>query len=408
LLELSNFPISEAIRLLASAGVQAGFLVPTRTILEKSYFDAHSGLRRYLAATGYHDYASQESAQKERRGGLIVGASLNEPTKISMYRPNPKPGAAEGFTRIWFSGIGKHCEVGDLLAVIVTPSGLLVLNMSREENRSALADPASPLRQRVTVPAIQEDSHSQELLAKLRDIGSRGYVPTAGTGPRGVGMTLEALLGIAANSRRAPDFHGIEIKAGVVTKSGRGARKTLFAEVPDWARSAVDAMTLLTRFGRPKNGRLNLNCTLSSTMNSFNLALAMSSQPDDLLAQHAGNTGKRENLLRWGLPILEKRLEEKHAVTFWVSAEKRVTDGGILEFHYVRAMRTMKPVIANLGSLLAEGIVQVDLLMHDESRSRANASGATRRVRDHGYLFKIAQKHHDLLFPDPRSYSLID
>ena len=71
-------------------------------------------------------------------------------------------------------------------------------------------------------------------------------------------------------------------------------------------------------------------------------------------------------------------------------------------------MRTMKPVIANLGSLLAEGIVQVDLLMHDESRSRANASGATRRVRDHGYLFKIAQKHHDLLFPDPRSYSLID
>ena len=407
MLELSNFPISDAIRLLASAGVQAGFLVPTRTILEKSYFDAHSGLRRYLAATGYHDYASQESAQYERRGGWVVGASLNEPTTISMYRPNPKPGAAEGFTRIWFSGTGKHCEVGDLLAVIVTPSGMLLLNMSREENRRALADPASSLRKRVTVPATQEDRYGQELLAKLREIARLGYVPTAGLGPRGVGMTLETLLGIAANSRRAPDFHGIEIKAGSVSAGGHGVRTTLFSKVPEWHRSEVSAMTLLTRFGRPANGRINLYCTLSSTPNSFNLALAISQQPDDLLAQHESSTGKRENLIRWGLPILERSLEEKHPDTFWVSAERRVT-GGIPEFRYVRAVRTVKPMIANLGPLLAEGIVQVDLLMHDESRSSTSASGLTSRVRDHGYLFKIAQSNRDLLFPNPRLYRLID
>jgi len=97
----------------------------------------------------------------------------------------------------------------------------------------------------------------------------------------------------------------------------------------------------------------------------------------------------------------------RHPDTFWVSAEQRVI-WRIRELRYVRAVRTVKPMIANLGPLPMEGIVQVDFLMHHQTHSRANASGTSSRVRDHGYSFRIAQSNSDLLFPNVRANSLID
>ena len=112
-------------------------------------------------------------------------------------------------------------------------------------------------------------------------------------------MTLETLLGIAANSRRAPDFHAIDIKAGSVLVGGNGASTTLFSKVPDWHRSEVNAMTLQARLGTSANGRLNLYCRMTSIQNRLNLALAISHQLDNLLAPNESSAGMRENLLRW-------------------------------------------------------------------------------------------------------------
>ena len=352
--------------MLASAGVQAGFLVPTENILEKDIFDATSGLRWYLAETGYHDYASQKSPHKRIMPAWIVGASLNDQTEISMYRPKPKPGAKEGFPRIRITDIKKHCEASDLIALIVTYSGLLILNMSREENRRALADPTSSLRQLVTVPTTQEDWYGQELLGKLHGIGSLGFVDAKGIiGSNRVGLTVEDLLDIKPNSQKKPDYHGIEIKA---TSTKFKTRKNLFSMVPDWARSEVDGMTLLTRFGYQKNGRRQLYCTIKSTnKNTFNFALSISEQPepDELLAQYVPSTGKPENLLRWGIPILESTLAAKHPDTFWITANERERNG-ITQFHYVKIMRTVRPMVANFSPLLAQGIIHVDLTLKVE------------------------------------------
>jgi len=50
-------------------------------------------------------------------------------------------------------------------------------------------------------------------LSKLQIISAKGFVDSLRSGDTGVGMTLETLLGIEANSNRAPDYFGIEIKA---------------------------------------------------------------------------------------------------------------------------------------------------------------------------------------------------
>ena len=52
--------------------------------------------------------------------------------------------------------------------------------------------------------------------------------------------------------------------------------------------------------------------------------------------------------------------------------------------------------MGNLVSLLEAGVVTVDYLMHEQGR----------RVRDHGYLFKINPSNLDALFPPPLIYQL--
>lgn len=53
-----------------------------------------------------------------------------------------------------------------------------------------------------------------ELIQKLKDIKSKGFVPSTRAGSTGIGHTLESLLGITENNIAIPDIGGrIEIKA---------------------------------------------------------------------------------------------------------------------------------------------------------------------------------------------------
>jgi hypothetical protein len=277
-----------------------------------------------------------------------------------------------------------------LLAITVLGGNLYVLNMSDPHVRRSMGDAASPFRRIVDAlrgarPVVNE------LLAKLREIAARGFVRTLRAGPTGVGMTLETMLGIAANSARTPDFHGIELKAKRHRASAGINRSTLFSKAPSWKLSPVgSAMGLLQKRGYLTDGRLQLYQTLSGDrLNGRRLALEIDGSADWLKQVHIdAETQRITHDVTWELDKLRADLAAKHAETFWVRA---VTRGRAdeEEFHYVEVSHTRRPMVRNLAALVEAGVITVDYLLHLDGT----------RVRDHGYLFKIHPGDMDALFP---------
>ena len=103
------------------------------------------------------------------------------------------------------------------------------------------------------------------------------------------------------------------------------------------------------------------------------------------------DTLTKTHVTTWEMDKLRTRLQDKHPQTFWVEAKTRGR-GSSEEFHYVRVVHTKEPRARNLDALLEGGVVSVDYLMSQKG---------PRRVRDHGYLFKIHPSDFDALFPPP-------
>ncbi len=53
----------------------------------------------------------------------------------------------------------------------------------------------------------------QEITVKLKEIQSRGFIPSMRRSDTGIGYTLETLAGIKENNIRTPDFGKIELKS---------------------------------------------------------------------------------------------------------------------------------------------------------------------------------------------------
>jgi len=109
-----------------------------------------------------------------------------------------------------------------------------------------------------------------------------------------------------------------------------------------------------------------------------------------------------EKLLQWPLPALRSALMAKHRETFWVKAQTRGS-GDAESFHYFEIAHTQAPLQANFAPLIDSGHIQLDLVMHLK-----DAGGGKQKTRDHGYLFKMWDRHRHLLFAEPRIYRLDD
>ena len=403
MLSATNFPLTEAARLLAQAGIEAALFVPTATGLGKRILDAHAGVRSHLLETGFHDFDGQAQGPNHRKvvRCTLFGATSEIDTTASLYRPVTKTGDP----RFWISRLGTYASPNDLIALTVDGERLIGLNLSSPEIRATLADPKSGLRQEISQLHARRNANEHELLARLRDVASAGFVRTRRVGDTGVGVTLEQLLGIQENSSRAPDFLGIELKSTRIARRGAEprTRTTLFAQIPDWSRSALDAVGLLKSYGYQNDtGRLQLYCTLNPTPNSLGLFLEIDDRLDNLDARYRPVTGPDRDALIWGLANLRAVLRAKHRQTAWVKAECRGT-GANEEFHYVEVRLTQHPLASNLTPLLVSGAITVDLLMHEVPASRGGI-----RVKDHGYLFKIRPSEIASLFPRPRTIALVE
>ena len=381
----------EKLKVLTENSVSLALIEPTETGLKKSIMDATGSVRNYLRRNNFHDYNLQSQGPKNKviLESLIYEEDSVSKSNTSLYRPNTK----NGDPRIWFSGLTKHANPNDILALICFDGKIHVLNLTQLPIKR-LMDSAliNPLKELVQAINGVENAISNELLLMLRKI-AKTPIPSMVNADTSVGRTLETALGIDINSSKQPDYKGIELKS---YRDSKGNRKNLFAQVPEWKLSKFKSSAeILDAFGYWREDDFKLYCTVSTiTRNSQGLILKVDSDINQLI-ENADKQGVGDFVI-WTLDKLHERLLEKHKETFWVAADTVYIDGKE-HFQYKQVEHTKKPIISQFDILLEQGIITLDHLI------KRNAKG---KVVEKGPLFKIKPDSLNLLFPPSLIYHL--
>ena len=398
MLSKADYDITEAIRLFNRFSVEAAYLVPTAVGLGKSIMDATSPLRSYLKAKSICDYEGQLQGPEGKRTvpAFFVTETNLIPTVASLYRPRAK--GKGGDPRIWFSKLTSYASPNNLLGVIAFDASLYVVNLSNPKVRASVEDLGSPLSELLRKIGRSTTSVAEELLQKIREIASRGWIRTVTSGDTGIGATLESCLGIKINSSRIPDYKGIEIKAKRLRGLKVKTRNTLFAQVPDWGLSRLKSSAeILDSYGYFRGEIKRLYCTVKSTNPNPQGLMLEVDEPKDLLHEVHRSGDRLEDVVTWRFDVLRERLLNKHSETFWVGAETEKKDG-VEYFQYKKVLHTRLPFASNLHTLCHEGVITVDHLI------KRSVNG---RVVEKGPLFKISQTDMELLFPPPVAFDLV-
>lgn len=397
MIEKSDVPINDVISRLSNYKIAAAYLVPTPTGMEKSIMDATSPLRNFLRENGIHNYDAQPQGTDNKKliDAQLIFKNQSEHVSISLYRPETK----SGDPRLWIYGLGKHVKPFNLLALFVSEGSLYIFNASDKEVLDSIDDPASPLGKLASKLSGLISKTANELLAMLRERTGDKFIQSMRNGDTGIGATLETLLGIKSNSKKTPDYKGIELKSSRQDprRSSAANRVNLFSQVPDWKASPVEkAINMLKQYGYVKDERLQLYCSLGAIKpNSQGLMLSFDENAQLLKAVEKLKDSDI-SLMVWAISKLKDRLEEKHPESFWVKAEAKVIDGKE-HFRYYKVVHTAKPILSNLDYLLSDGTVSLDLTMSQKSINT---------VRDHGYIFKIWPENFNSLFPPHQTHNL--
>ena len=390
MISLSNIDVLEVIRAFSSneraANLDVSFLVPTINSLEKSIMDATKEVRLHFKKVQIHHYDEQAQGPEHKviLPALIFSKGEVIESKCSLYRPNTK----QGDPRIWFAGLKIYAEPTDLLALVQLNKGVAVINCSQSNLGHLLDLQNKSFWSEIKQPKVQLQPVAVELLGKLIDISSKGYIPTLRSGDTGVGYTLETLLGIAANSSKSPDYGGIELKSSR-NRGGRANKITMFSKTPNWFMSRLKhSKEILSERGyyNEIKSRRQLYHTISSLgPNSLGLVLNLE---NELLHQNYVDAKLTQHDVLWEMDELCNSLSEKHKETFWISADTQ-GKGASEKFHYKNVNYTAEPDLLKMRLLIEAGAITVDYTISE----KPNGS-----VRDKGYLFKIAKKNIELLF----------
>ena len=386
---------------LTSLSLEATLIQPTATALVKSIMDATRPVRSFLRLVGLHDYDVQGTGANEHGvqiDALLLGSKNETLTKASLYRPKAK--GKGGDPRIWFYGLTEFAAPDDILALLKHDGGLLVINITRTDIGATLDTPIiGPLQERLLALSKQATSVADELLERLRWISRQGPVPSVmpERADTAIGRTLEHALGIQINSRKEPDYKGIELKSfrRPVSRS-RENRKTLFARVPDWHLSRFkSSREILDAFGYARGADFKLYCTLSTQVTNSQ-GLKFQIDPSTEMLNEFSTRTDIGVFATWSFEGLRKSLVEKHNETFWVSANVRQIDGHD-HFEFRDVLHTRKAIATQFDVLLEQGEITMDHLI------KRNAAG---RVSEKGPLFKINATSLPLLFPPSQIHSL--
>lgn len=370
--------------LLAEYGINFSVLVITRTGIDKSIMDAVGSLRSFFQETKFHDYDKQEQGPEYK---VLKPCSLITPEgvltkKVSFYRPMTK----NGDPRIWVYGLKPYVKPNDELAFFIIDDLLYIFNLNLID-LSEYSTLLSEISQSLDEIAI-------ELRDRLLAIASQPLKAIM-KGDTAVGMTIEHALNLPANSSKKPDYKGIELKSGRVTKTK--TRKSLFAQVPNWKISSLkSSKEIVDKYGYERDGDLRLYCTVNAlSFNRQGLKLVVDSE-NDIVSEIHETDGV---IVVWEGRMLRERLLSKHHETFWISAKVSIVNGQ--EYYSLKAFtHTKNPLTHQLLPLIEQGFITLDHLI-----KRENMTGST---REKGPFFKLEPNSLDKLFPEPVVYSLIE
>jgi len=376
---------------LTSRGIDFSLFEPTSTGLKKSILDATQTVRSLFELNDFHVFELQgqgEEHKVKKQAYLLSPEEIIE-TKVSLYRPNTK----KGDPRMWFSKLARISQAGDKVAIIVYQNSLYLINISNVNLKSVLADEDAALSKFINEYKSTADSVAVELLNKLKKIAAKGPLKSIMNGSTAIGMTIEHALGIVANSSKDPDYKGIEIKAG---RGFNRTRTNLFAQVADWKISPLkSSREILNEFGYERGDDFKLYCTVSAIKTNSQGLKFERREADALLVEIQQDYG---DVAVWPDKLLKARLLEKHAETFWISAES-IDINGVEHFQLKSVTHTKSPLQNQLLPLIESGHITMDHLIKRKA-------GVKPRVSEKGPLFKINKKDLPLLFPSPNNYSL--
>lgn len=183
----------------------------------------------FFVTQGVHDYARQKQGTDNKKVLPTRLFSSNEvlETSTSLYRPETK----SGDPRLWIYRLGGLASPGDLIAMTISEGRLVAINCTKSDLGSLLSPSNQSMLRLFPISSQQTSDEASELLTMLSDVSRKGFIKTMRPGDTGVGFTLETLLGIEANSNKAPDYKGIELKSSRVSKASN-KQTTVFSQVP--------------------------------------------------------------------------------------------------------------------------------------------------------------------------------
>ena len=244
-----------------------------------------------------------------------------------------------------------------ILALGVTPTGTVLGRVLTERDDPLVAKfpdlPELPAARIFRVLPVGGPSGSTPLDLLRAELGSivEGWhssvilKPGAGApipfrGPQGAGLTLEALLGIAKDARKAPDKHGYEIK------SFAGSRISLMTPAPDEGfqgeHSFRDFMARYGRDGQKGDGSRRFTGLYKCGMatNGLELKVRGYDPASDTFGAPSGISVDLQDLAsgdivaRWSLERLANSWNSKHASALYIPYIRRPAAGGSHDYEY--------------------------------------------------------------------------
>ena len=218
----------------------------------------------------------------------------------------------------------------------------------------------------------------EDVVHRLAEFKSKGFVPTMRKGPTGIGHTLEQMLDLEENNLAFPDLGEVELKT---TRSNTQSLITLFTY--DRGVWKEPLQHVIERLGIEEEDRTKLYATVGTAANSFGLSVNPSSEYVEL----RGPTN--EVLAQWDYKELQSRFHAKLRHVLLVHANSKQINN-VEHFHYYRAQFLSGWLFLwNLPRLFNEQIIWIDLRMH-----LSNA-----KVRNHGTAFRIREQDLTELYP---------
>lgn len=216
----------------------------------------------------------------------------------------------------------------------------------------------------------------QELLKKLKEIKSLGFVRSTRKGSTGVGYTFERLLGIRENNIAIPDIGGrVEIKT---KRSSHNSLITLFTfNKGVWK---VELRELIEKYGyTDEKHRKALKTTLYFGHINERTGLTLNIK-EDVNALEIRDTNN--SLLGvYSLYVVVGKFFTKLGIVLFVVADSKEEEGSEY-FHYKDFYLCSEPALERFIKGIKTGSVAIDLRMHIKDNGSIRNRGTAFRVRE--------------------------